>query len=168
MAATSADPEGRPGIAVDARGGAVIDPTKNVLDLVRAGMDNQDAQRGALKELLVEKVEGLEGDSRALLSESQERFQNGQRESETKRIDQVASTRQEFQNTIRDMLCAGNQGCVPTSTASCRRQLVQIQATFDTRASPSSEAGARSRRPASRAWLTRLYPDAITRNDPRD
>ena len=86
MAAISDDPEGRPGIAVDARGGAVIDPTKNVLDLVRAGMDNQDAQRDALKELLVEKVEGLKAIV-TLLSESQERFQNGQRESETKRIE---------------------------------------------------------------------------------
>lgn len=37
----------RPGVAVDARGNAVIDPTKNVLDLVQAAIRRQDDLRDA-------------------------------------------------------------------------------------------------------------------------
>ena len=120
------------------------------------GMDNQDAQRGALKELLVEKVEGLKAIV-TLLSESQERFQNGQRESETKRIDQVASTRQEFQNTIRDMLAES----VRTTSSLVSTQLVQIQATFDTRVT-KLEAGAFTQA-GKQSVADPAISDAITR-----
>ncbi len=41
------NPVGRPGIGVDARGGQVIDPTKNVLDLVEAAIRRQDDLRVA-------------------------------------------------------------------------------------------------------------------------
>lgn len=57
--------------------------------------------------------------------------------SETRRIDQLAQTRQEFQNTIRDMLAES----VRTTSTLVSTQLVQIQATFDTRVS-KLEAGA--------------------------
>jgi hypothetical protein len=40
-------PETRPGVAVDARGQPVVDPTKNVLDLVEAAIRRQDDLRGA-------------------------------------------------------------------------------------------------------------------------
>ena len=56
---------------------------------------------------------------------------------ETRRIDQLAQTRQEFQNTIRDMLAES----VRTTSTLVSTQLVQIQATFDTRVS-KLEAGA--------------------------
>jgi hypothetical protein len=46
----------RPGIGVDARGGAVIDPTKNVLDLVAAAIARQDDLRAASKELFDAKL----------------------------------------------------------------------------------------------------------------
>jgi hypothetical protein len=128
--------ESQPGVGVDARGGAVIDPTKNVLDLVRVAIANQDAMREGLKELLNEKVEGLKA-ILSMVSTSQEMFQNAQREAETKRIDQLAQTRQEFQNTIRDMLAES----VRTTSNLVSTQLVQIQATFDTRVT-KLEAGA--------------------------
>ena len=93
----------RPGIGIDPRGGAVIDPTKNVLDLVKAAIQAQNEARDALKELLNEKVNGVK-EVLKILTDSQVSFQNAQRDAETKRIDQLAQTRQEFQNTIRDML----------------------------------------------------------------
>ena len=128
--------EERPGIGVDAHGGGVIDPTKNVLDLVRAAINNQDAMRDGLKELLIEKVNGLK-EMLKIVSDSVVAFQNAQRDAETKRIDQLAQTRQEFQNTIRDMLAES----VRTTSNLVSTQLVQIQATFDTRVT-KLEAGA--------------------------
>ena len=126
----------QPGVGVDSHGGAVVDPTKNVLDLVRAGLDNQDAMRDGLKELLNEKVSGLTAIVN-LISSNIVAYQNSQRDAETRRIDELAETRQEFQNTIRDMLAES----VRTTSTLVSTQLVQIQATFDTRVS-KLEAGA--------------------------
>lgn len=129
-------PVGDPGIPVDYAGQPTIDPTKNVLDLVRAAITAQDDARDAAKELLTEKVNGLKELLR-VVTDSQVAFQNAQRDAETKRIDQLAQTRQEFQNTIRDMLAES----VRTTSNLVSTQLVQIQATFDTRVT-KLEAGA--------------------------
>ncbi len=51
------------------------------------------------------------------------------REAESRRIDQLAATRQEFQNTIRDMLAES----VRSTSSLVSDQLKQIQATFDNR-----------------------------------
>ncbi len=139
--------EQRPGMGVDSRGAAVIDPTKNVLDLVRAESKYQDSKSDGLKELLRSETSALKELIAAniaavtaqvkLLSETSRTFQNAQVSSETRRIDQLAQTRQEFQNTIRDMLAES----VRTTSTLVSTQLVQIQATFDTRVS-KLEAGA--------------------------
>ena len=126
----------QPGIPVDAFGRSTIDPTKNVLDLVRAAIAAQDAARDALEKLLNEKVNSLK-DMLRVVTDGQVAFQNAQRDAETKRIDQLAQTRQEFQNTIRDMLAES----VRTTSNLVSTQLVQIQATFDTRVT-KLEAGA--------------------------
>lgn len=126
MVRGTAEPE--PGIGVDARGGAVIDPTENVRQLVLAESKYQDAQRDSLKELVLSEI-GAVRDHVKILSESTVAFQNAQREAETSRIDQLAETRQEFQNTIRDMLAES----VRTTSTLVSTQLVQIQGTFDTR-----------------------------------
>ena len=128
MAGSENNDRGQPGIGVDARGGGVVDPTKNVLDLVRAESTYQNAMRDAQEKLLNEKVGGLAAQVK-LISDSVVMFQNAQREAETKRIDQLAENRQEFQNTIRDMLAES----VRTTSSLVSTQLVQIQATFDTR-----------------------------------
>lgn len=107
-----------------------VDPTKNVLDLVRAESRHQDFARDALKELVVSLVAGVKEQIK-ILSESIVQYQDSQRDSETRRIDQLAETRQEFQNTIRDMLAEP----VRTTSTLVSTQLVQIQATFDTRVS---------------------------------
>lgn len=114
----------------------IVDPTKNVLDLVRAESKYQDAMRDAQSRLMDEKVAGTK-EMIKLVSDNQLMFQNAQREAETKRIDQLAQTRQEFQNTIRDMLAES----VRTTSNLVSTQLVQIQATFDTRVT-KLEAGA--------------------------
>ena len=95
---------------------------------------------------------------------------------ETRRIDQLAQTRQEFQNTIRDMLAAS-----ATSTSTLvATQLVQIRTVFDTRVSkleayqftqagksaaqdPQLEANM-TRMAQSIAALTRETADSITKN----
>jgi len=127
---------GQPGIPVDYRGGGTIDPTKNVGDLVRALEVSMGKELGALEKLMNEKVSGLKELTKAT-AENVVAFQTAQRDAETRRIDELAETRQEFQNTIRDMLAES----VRTTSTLVSTQLVQIQATFDTRVS-KLEAGA--------------------------
>ena len=137
MTKTKADAsDGQPGIPVDLRDQGTIDPTKNVLDLVRAESTRQNDMRNALEKLIVEKVDGLK-EIVKLISDNVVMYQNAQRDAETRRIDELAETRQEFQNTIRDMLAES----VRTTSTLVSTQLVQIQATFDTRVS-KLEAGA--------------------------
>lgn len=131
----------RPGIGVDSAGGQVIDPTKNVEDLVKArdaafaelrASDQRflDAQLAAM-----DKLQSFARDSDTVLQnyarEAESKIQTALRDSETRRIDQLAENRQEFQNTIRDMLAES----VRTTSTLVSTQLVQIQATFDTRVS---------------------------------
>lgn len=117
-------------MAVDAAGGPVIDPTENVLALVDVEKQHAQELRESDKESVDIKIGALK-DQIKLLSESIVQYQNGQRDAETRRIDQLAQTRQEFQNTIRDMLAES----VRTTSTLVSTQLVQIQATFDTRVS---------------------------------
>ena len=151
------------GVGVDSSGGAVIDPTKNVEDLVRANSEAAKDMRTADQRFLdaqllaQEKLQTFARDAEArisILSQTFEsKFQNASRDAEvkrldelsraetrrldevtqaeTRRIDQLAQNRQEFQNTIRDMLAES----VRTTSTLVSTQLVQIQATFDTRVS---------------------------------
>jgi hypothetical protein len=127
---------GQPGIPVDFSGGVTIDPTKNVGDLVKALEVSMKAALEALEKLMNEKVSGLK-EIMKIISDNVVTYQNAQRDAETRRIDELAETRQEFQNTIRDMLAES----VRTTSTLVSTQLVQIQATFDTRVS-KLEAGA--------------------------
>ena len=125
-----------PGVGIDARGGQVIDPTQNVRELVIQESKYQDAMRNAMSQMIHEKIDGVK-EMLNLVSSNVVTFQNAQRDAETRRIDELAQTRQEFQNTIRDMLAES----VRTTSTLVSTQLVQIQATFDTRVS-KLEAGA--------------------------
>jgi hypothetical protein len=124
------------GIPVDSLGGPTIDPTKNVLDLVEAQNKYHEAMRLALEKTLNNEIGSLK-ELFKTISDNVSSFQNAQVASETRRIDQLAVTRQEYQNTIRDMLAES----VRTTSQLVSTQLVQIQATFDTRVS-KLEAGA--------------------------
>jgi hypothetical protein len=132
---------GQPGVAVDSRGGTVIDPSKNVEDLVEAKASGDRALRAADLRFADAQFTALEKQAN-LARQHDARFQDYAREAEakmqvqrtdaeTRRIDQLAQTRQEFQNTIRDMLAES----VRTTSTLVSTQLVQIQATFDTRVS---------------------------------
>jgi len=101
----------------DENGGPVIDPTKNVLDLVKAESKYQDGMRDALERLLNAKAEG-EAKTTKLLSEA-----------ESKRIDQLASLRLTYDARIADML----RTSVESTSSLVSTQLVQIQNTFNDR-----------------------------------
>ena len=143
-----------PGIGVDAHGGGVIDPTKNVEDLVRAleialaEFRKSDIKYVDTQLVAAEKLQNYARTAEARLHAMELHAENRLRDAlrsadgalasaETRRIDQLAQTRQEFQNTIRDMLAES----VRTTSTLVSTQLVQIQATFDTRVS-KLEAGA--------------------------
>lgn len=132
-------PPVRPGVGVDSRGGAVIDPTENVIALVKAGEVTNAALRAADQRFLdaqlsfAEKFQNFARDAESRYSELARRagttLQDSLRDAESRRIDQLASTRQEFQNTIRDMLAES----VRSTSTLVSEQLKQIQATFDSR-----------------------------------
>jgi len=85
--------EQRPGIGIDAKGGAVIDPTKNVLD-----------NFAALKEMLAE------------LRTADNKYQNDMREAETRRINELASQKLTFDLELAKILRA-NQDAAATLLA---------------------------------------------------
>jgi|SRR5580704_3613856 hypothetical protein len=125
------------GIPIDSRGGPTVDPTKNVLDLVRAESKYQDSMRQALKEYedgmreASEKYQTLMVSSSAVLREAELRLQNWMRDSESKRVDQLASLRQVYETRIAEMLAVS----VKSTSDLVSTQLVQIQATFNDRVS---------------------------------
>ena len=132
---------GAPGIGIDRLGGPVVDPTKNVADLVDAKGKSDEALRKAEQRFLDAQIAAT-NKVQDIAREAESKFQNFARDAEsklhmartdaeTRRIDQLAETRQEFQNTIRDMLAES----VRTTSTLVSTQLVQIQATFDTRVS---------------------------------
>jgi len=133
--------ENRTGFGVDTHGNPVIDPTKNVEDLVRAGEEKNKELRAADNRFIdaqlmaSEKLQNFAREAESRLQnfarDAESKLQTALRDSETKRLDQLAQNRQEFQNTIRDMLAES----VRTTSTLVSTQLVQIQATFDTRVS---------------------------------
>lgn len=83
IAPIAAAQEQRPGVAIDSRGGAVIDPTRNVLDLVEAAIRRQDDLRAA-----------------------EAKYQNAMRDAETRRINELASQKQLFDLELARVLRA--------------------------------------------------------------
>jgi hypothetical protein len=181
------------GLPVDIFGAPAIDPTKNVETLVRAAEYLQTIVRAADQRFLdaqlhsTERFQNFARDAEANLQKFARQLDVRYADSirtadqalaaaETRRIDQLAQTRQEFQNTIRDMLAAS-----ATSTSTLvATQLVQIQTVFDTRVSkleayqftqagkssvqdPQLE-GAMTKMAQSIAALTRETADSMTKN----
>lgn len=110
--------------------GKPIDPTKNVLDLVKAESKYQDGMRDA-----------LEKHHSAMLN-STNTFQNFAREAsekigilttsaETKRLDELADLRLTYEMRIADML----KTSVESTSTLVSNQLLQIQSTFNERVS---------------------------------
>jgi hypothetical protein len=130
-----------PGIGVDFRGNAVIDPTKNVEDLVRALEAKLAEFRKGDERYIDGQIDWLEklsaftraADSglQTFAREAGEKLEAALRQAETNRINELAATRKEYENTIREMLAKS----VESTSSLVSTQLVQIQATFDKRVS---------------------------------
>ena len=83
--------ENRPGIGVDAKGGAVVDPTKNVLDLVAASITRQDDLRNALAILMQASIKAQEKVSELRYSHAQDLAQ-----AQAKQLESEARLRSEY------------------------------------------------------------------------
>jgi hypothetical protein len=117
-----------PGKGIDAQGGPVIDPTKNVLDLAKAESKYQDAMRDASERFMI----GLrETDARFqnAMRDTESRIQNWMRDAQDKRIAEIAAQRQFYETRIADLLRTSGE----STSALVSTQLVQIQNTFNER-----------------------------------
>ena len=125
------------GVGVDKYGGTVVDPTANVRELVSAEGNFRDALRDsdiryqdAMRDAQEKYQNGIRLGSEKL-REFESKLQNWMRDAESKRSDQLADLRQVYEKRIADMLAES----VRTTSTLVSTQLVQIQATFDTRVS---------------------------------
>ncbi len=128
MSDVSDQPTQRPGIGVDARGGAVIDPTYNVEALVRALKEELRELRVTDREYVKDRFSTVEK-FMDFARDAEARQQTTQRQAETRRIDELAQTRQELQNVIKDMLAES----VRTTSTLVSQQLLQIQGNAEAR-----------------------------------
>lgn len=134
--------DGQDGIETDH---PVVDPTKNVLDLVKAESKYQDGMRNALGEMRTMALDSesklqtfaRESESRMqnFAREAESKMQTSMREAETNRIDQLSTLRQTYEARIADMLSES----VKSTSSLVSTQLVQIQSTFDARVSKLEE-----------------------------
>ena len=91
----NANRSGQVGVGVDSRGGAVVDPTKNVLDLVEAAIRRQDDLRAALQ-VLIESQMKSQGEINTLRSGYDARLLKAS----TDRLESEARLRAEFAAAI--------------------------------------------------------------------
>lgn len=125
------------GKGVDRTGGAAVDPTKNVLDLVEAEAKKRDEFRVVDAQLIDAKIETLRAEQRVLkaMTDGHQNLQNWMRDSESKRLDQLSSLRETYEKRIADMLSES----VRSTSALVSTQLLQIQSTFDARVNKLEE-----------------------------
>jgi len=137
----SGNKESRRGYGVDPVGEQVIDPTKNVLDLVAAAIARQDDLRAAADKLTEVRVEALKqiqdfkhislAQYETARHDAESRIQNWMRDSEMKRVAEGNVQRQFYETRIADML----RTSVESTSTLVSNQLVQIQSTFNDRVS---------------------------------
>lgn len=128
--ATPPDDSPGTGIGVDSSGNATIDPTKNVLDLVKAESKYQDFARGAearIAQIATDAATTFQNFAR----EHEASFSHAIRDAETRRLDEKADLRQVYDTRIADML----RTSVESTSSLVSTQLVQIQNTFNDRVS---------------------------------
>ena len=86
-----------PGIGVDSRGGAVIDPTRNVLDLVRAESKYQDASRESSERYAASEIESLRK-----LTELRAEHVKEIAAAESLRVDQQSALRTDYERRLAE------------------------------------------------------------------
>ena len=121
-APTWAQTESRPGIGVDARGQSVVDPTRNVLDLVKAAVQRlNDLARAEAK--LQETIRTLEAQRLSELRTADIMRIDELRAAETRRVDQLAQSKQIFDLELARVIRAN----VDASTSLLATQLKEFE-----------------------------------------
>jgi hypothetical protein len=116
------------GAGVDVFGGPVVDPTKNVLDLVNAESRYQDGMRDSM-EHYQDSMREAETRFQNSMRETESRIQNWMRDAESKRVEALASQQRFYETRIADML----RTSVESTSTLVGNQLVSIQNTFNDR-----------------------------------
>jgi hypothetical protein len=106
----------------------VIDPTRNVLDLVKAGREADQRFETGMRNGM-EKLMLFRHKSTHRLKQLENRLQDQMRAAESQRLDQLAALRDRYEARIADMLSSATETNSPLVSA----QLVQIQSTFNER-----------------------------------
>lgn len=104
------------------------DPTKNVLDVIKAESKYQDGMRethAKLDRATTNSMTAFQNFAR----ESESRMQSWMRDAEAKRVDQLAGQRKDYESQIAGMLAAS----VTEKSALVANQLLQIQSSFGER-----------------------------------
>lgn len=120
----------KPGMAVDASGGPVVDPTRNVLDLVRAAIERQDDLRKGEAALVQSQMSGLRD-----LFEA--KFDGIDREFsliESRRIEQKNDTKTAVdaalsaaERAVREQAAASEKAIIKSETSVAAQSLQQAQ-----------------------------------------
>ena len=106
----------------------IVDPTRNVLDLVKAGRKaDQRYESGRRKDLEKQMLFRHKSTHRLKLLEN--KLQDQMRAAESERINQLASLREVYDTRIANMLSKATE----TNSELVSSQLVQIQSTFNER-----------------------------------
>lgn len=95
MVTNNDDSTRRPGIGVDFRGDAVVDPTKNVLDLVEAERKRQDDLREAFEKLVQTQMQ-----SSSVIETLRATHTKEMNEAESKRVDQQLALRTSYEERL--------------------------------------------------------------------
>jgi len=118
----SAIGDGRPGIGVDSKGNQVIDPTKNVLDLVLAAVKRLDD----LNELTLRRADDLRAAAdkyQNTTRDSAVQRINDLRDAETRRINELAAQKQIFDLELARVIRANQE----SSTLLLAAQLKEVK-----------------------------------------
>lgn len=127
MPGSTSTPTPAPGLGVDARGNAVIDPTANVISLVEAGQTRQDDLRAAQNALTAEKVRHVEAMAQLRAEHSREI-----RQSETDRLDKIRQVDVLAVSTAADRAQAAIQALAAVTTTNAENLRNALTATATT------------------------------------
>ncbi len=125
-----AEPRPKPGLGVDSRGGAVIDPTENVKDLSKAANERQDDLRDADRRFFQSQIDNL-----TMLMRVNEEHHKELRSEEAKRLDEkrqvdvlAATTATDRQLQAIQVLAATTQANADTLRAAVANTATTIAA----------------------------------------
>jgi hypothetical protein len=138
--AKNTDQASQPGIAVDAHGGAVVDPTKNVLDLVDSAIQRQDDLR-ALEARHTREIVDLRAEQRHDQIESLEKIE-GMRANHQKELREAEADRI---NAIRAVDVGAVQQAATVSATTATTLAAQVATSAETlRTQVAAAAGAQT------------------------